>query len=455
MRRLAAANGVATSYDDWQGQRVEVPAATVRRVLAALDVDPDASVATAPRAGRERSAGRRTARRERGPRLAAPAGFDRGWGWMVQLYALRSERSWGIGDFGDLAQLVRWSAADGADALMVNPVHAVTPVHPIEASPYFPSSRRFVNAIYLCIDDVPECAGARRPRAAALSVASELIDRDAAWRAKVRALERGWRAPATPDRAAAFRAFRAERGDALEEFATFCALAEVHGRRWPQWPRRLHDPHSRAVARERRLLADRVEFHAWLQWLCDEQLAAVQSLARASGMAVGVIHDVAVGVDPGGADAWAMHDQLAAGISVGAPPDSFNQQGQDWAAPPFRPDRLAADDYGAWRQIVSAVLRHAGGIRIDHVMGLFRLYWIPRGCSPRDGTYVEYDAPAMLDVLVDEARRAGAVVVGENLGTVEPRVNATLRDRGILGSAVLWFEHDTSGRPKRPHDYAE
>ena len=187
-------------------------------------------------------------------------------------------------------------------------------------------------------------------------------------------------------------------------------------------------------------LADRISLFAWLQLLVDEQLRGI-----GQGMAVGVVHDLAVGVDAGGADAWALQDALALSTTVGAPPDSFNQRGQDWGLPPWRPDRLAELGYAPFRDVVRAVLRHAGGLRIDHVMGLFRLWWVPAGADASQGTYVSYDAEALLGILALEAARAGAVVIGEDLGTVEPRVREMLDATGVLGSGVLWFETDDDG----------
>jgi len=227
---------------------------------------------------------------------------------------------------------------------------------------------------------------------------------------------------------------------ALRDFATWCALAELHGADWRQWPESLQRPDSAAVRQARDEVAERVRFHAWLQLLCDEQLAAGQQAARAAGMDVGVVHDLAVGADPGGADAWALQDALALGARVGAPPDTFNQQGQDWGLPPWHPRRLAELGYAPLRDMVRSLVRHAGGVRIDHILGMFRLWWIPEGASARDGTYVSYDADALLGVIALEAERAGAIVVGEDLGTVPPRVRAMLAERGVLGSSVLWFE---------------
>jgi 4-alpha-glucanotransferase len=246
-------------------------------------------------------------------------------------------------------------------------------------------------------------------------------------------------------------------GRGLTDFATWAALAEEYGPRFTEWPAELRDPDSPAVAAFAAAHADRVAFHGWLQWLLDEQLASAHQAGRRAGMALGIMHDLAVGVSPHGADAWGQQSAYAGGITVGAPPDPYNQNGQDWNQPPWRPDRLAATAYAPFRQMVSTILRHAGGIRVDHVIGLFRLWWIPADAGPTEGTYVRYDHEAMIGILALEAKRAGALVVGEDLGTVEPWVRTYLRERGILGTSILWFEFDWDGdqSPLAPEKWRE
>ncbi|MGW2044438.1 4-alpha-glucanotransferase [Streptomyces sp. NPDC001858] len=396
------------------------------------------------------------------PRLPTPEG--RTYGLLVQLYSLLSRRSWGMGDLGDLGELAGWAGrALGAGFVQVNPLHAAVPGAPTDPSPYRPSSRRFPDPVHLRVENVPEFAYVRpdappsvferagRLREAVLEK-GELIDRDAVWELKRQALELVAEVPLGPGRRAAYCDFLAEQGQALEDHATWCALAEVHGSQWQQWPEALRDPRSAETARARRELMDRVDFHSRLAWLTDTQLTDAQRAAREAGMPVGIVHDLAVGVHPGGADAWAQQEYFAAGMSVGAPPDAFNARGQDWGLPPWRPDRLAASGYEPYRRLLRALFRHAGALRIDHVMGLFRLWWVPQGEPPTQGAYVRYDAEAMLAVLVLEASRAGSVVIGEDLGTVEPGVREALRERGVLGTSVLWFERDWDGdgRPLPP-----
>ncbi|WP_086765848.1 4-alpha-glucanotransferase [Streptomyces bobili] len=397
------------------------------------------------------------------PRLPTPTG--RSYGLLVQLYSLLSGRSWGMGDLGDLAELAGWAGrALGAGFVQVNPLHAAVPGAPTDPSPYRPSSRRFPDPVHLRIEDVPEFAYVTDPerlrelreRAARLRETvlgkGALIDRDAVWELKREALELIAAVSLGPGRRAAYCDFLAREGQSLEDHATWCALAEVHGSDWHRWPQGLRDPRSADTARARLELMDRVDLHSRLAWLTDTQLTAAQRTAREAGMPLGIVHDLAVGVHPGGADAWAQQDHLAAGMSVGAPPDAFNARGQDWGLPPWRPDRLAESGYAPYRRLLRALFRYAGALRIDHVMGLFRLWWVPQGEPPTEGTYVRYDAEAMLALLVLEASRAGAVVIGEDLGTVEPGVREALRERGVLGTSVLWFERDWDGdgRPLAP-----
>jgi 4-alpha-glucanotransferase len=366
----------------------------------------------------------------------------RAWGWAVQLYGLRSASSWGMGDIADLRRLAEWSADElGAGMLLVNPLCATAPGVPQEASPYFPSSRRFRNPLYLRVEEVPGAAagGNDLVRLAALGRAlnrEARIDRDAVYRLKMEALERLF-ARFTGD--AGFDRYRAEQGTALREFATFCALAECHGKGWRGWPHEYRRPDAAGIAGFATEHAGRILFHQWMQWLLDEQVT------RATGK-LRLIQDLPIGIDPAGADAWGWQDLLALDVTVGAPPDEFNTLGQDWGLPPFIPHKLRAAGYGPVIQTLRASLRHAGGLRIDHVMGLFRLFWIPRGQSPAQGAYVRHAARELLAVVAVESQRAGVVIVGEDLGTIEPAARRELVRHGILTSRVMWFE---TARPAR------
>ncbi len=494
--KIAAAYGVATAYRDGDRRPVAVAPEAVVRVLGLLDVDAGSPQARriALAALRERTpmtvAARPDAPRpipapgilvdEEGTRrdvTEIPAGLapgwyrldtddreltvvsapralprtPRGWGWMLQLYALHSPASWGIGDLGDLRTFTTWAGAEqGASAVLLNPLHAITPVPPVQASPYTPSSRRFGTPLALRVTDLDAYAHADAATRAEVDAlrpeqVGDRIDYDRSWAAKRAATELLWRA-----------AGRQQPGDDappdLHSFAVFCALAERFGGRWSRWPAALRHPSSPEVASAAAALAPRVAFHAWLQYQVQRQLRDVREAAR--GVGVRVVHDLAVGCDPDGFDGWAWQDVLALGARVGAPPDAFSQQGQDWGLPPWRPDRLDVTGYAAYRDLVRAQLRQADGLRVDHVAGLFRLWWVPPGEGPAGGSYVYSDAEVMLAVLTLEAHRAGAMVIGEDLGTVEPEVTEGLHSRGMLSSAVLWFtrDRDAPGEPLLPPD---
>ncbi|ARQ70638.1 4-alpha-glucanotransferase [Streptomyces marincola] len=456
----------------------EVPAGTVLRVVTEDGTDRDWAGGP-PLAPGHHALYARTpdGRAERAalivppPRLPGPPG--RTLGLLVQLYSVLSARSWGMGDLVDLADLASWAGHTlGAGFIQLNPLHAAVPGAPgtpTDPSPYRPGTRRFADPVHLRIEDIPEYAylgaEARREADALVARAAELrqavlredrpIDRDAVWALKLRALEIVRQVPLGPGRHAAYCAFLASQGQALEDHATWCALAELHGPDWRAWPAGLRDPRSPATARARGDHLARIDFHSWLAWLTDTQLARAQRVAQAAGMPIGLVHDLALGVHPHGSDAWAQQDVLATGMSAGAPPDAFNERGQDWGLPPWRPDALAERGYAPYRDLLDGLLRHAGALRVDHVMGQFRLWWIPEGAPPDRGTYVSYDADAMLGVLSLAAHRAGAVLVGEDLGTVEPGVREDLAERGVVGTSVLWFERHWERRGKPPLRPAE
>ena len=359
----------------------------------------------------------------------------RAWGWSAQLYATRSSTSWGIGDFADLAQLARWSTRLGAGFVLVNPVGAVAPVGRQQPSPYFPASRRFRNPIYLRVEEVPGASSVGRligeaARAGQALNHLRIIDRDEVWRIKRQALEAIW-ASSPPLRE--FEAWYDAQPSSLTQFATWSVLAERYGPIWREWPDSWRRP---SLGRnEDHVPVDRARFHAWLQWLLDRQLAPVSSSLR-------LIQDLPIGADPNGFDAWAWQDLLALDVSVGAPPDELNQHGQDWSLPPFVPWRLTKTGYGPFIETVRASIASGGGLRIDHVMGLSRLWWIPPGCGPAEGAYVHYPADDLLAIVALESHRAGAVVVGEDLGTIDEEFREKLGDHNVLSYRLLWFEKD-------------
>jgi 4-alpha-glucanotransferase len=364
------------------------------------------------------------------------------WGWAIQLYAARSRASWGIGDLGDLRQINEWSGRLGAGMTLINPLHSVDP-EPDRPSPYYPSSRLFRNPLYLRIEDIDGGTGshdvARLADAGRSLNAGRRIDRREVHRLKRKALEILWRSFSGDD---AFDRYRSEVGPPLRAYATFVALAEQMGSDWRTWPSEFRHPSAPGVARAARDLGERILFHEWVQWCLDRQFQ------RASEN-YAVANDLAIGVDPAGADAWIWQDCFAKDVTVGAPPDDFNLSGQDWGVLAFNPWTLRRSRYEPFIYTIRASLRHAGGLRYDHVMGLFRLFLIPRGHGAVCGGYVRYPSRDLLDIIALESHRAGAYIVGEDLGTVEAGVRHKLARRNILSYRLMLFEDATPERYPR------
>ena len=378
---------------------------------------------------------------------------DREWGAMAQLYSLRSSDSWGMGDLADLKELAEMTGSEwGAGFVLVNPMHAPGVVNPVEPSPYLPATRRFASPLYLRVQQIPEYQGlapadqrrvdALFEKVRPLNESADLLDRDQLWEVKKAALEIVWQAETTAERTAEFQAYVQRGGVGLQDFALWCALSEVHGPDWHEWPESLQRVRSADVTAQFAELEDRVIFYSWLQWQLDQQFASTQAAARSAGMSIGIMHDLAVGVHSEGADSWSLRDRLVGDVAVGAPPDMYNQLGQTWAQPPWNPDALAEAAYIPYRNMLREVLRHAGGLRVDHILGLYRQWWIPEGMKPYQGTYVAMDHEAMVGILMLEASRVGAMLIGEDLGTVADWIRDDMHDRGILGVGVLWFERD-------------
>ncbi|OGW60094.1 MAG: 4-alpha-glucanotransferase [Nitrospirae bacterium RBG_16_64_22] len=397
------------------------------------------------------------------------------WGPAVQLYGVRSRRNWGIGDFSDLASLVDLTSRLGGSLVGVNPLHALLPHNPEHASPYSPSSRLFLNALYLDVEAIPdfaECPAAREA-ASALTFqarlralrANEMLDYKSVARAKEQALETMYRHfrknhldPGTP-RGQSFRAFQADRGTPLRRLALFEALQErFHGEDpgvwgWPAWPEAFRSPDSPDVAAFEAENIDRVEFREYLQWQADLQLHAAGETALSMGLGIGIYQDLAVSVDRGGAEAWASQDLYALQAGIGAPPDDFNLNGQDWGLPPPIPDRLREAAYAPFIATLRENMRHAGALRIDHVMGLSRLFWVPPGGTPADGAYVYYPMQDLLGILALESTRNRCLVIGEDLGTVPDEVRQALAPMRVLSYRLFYFERNPDASFTAPRDF--
>jgi len=367
------------------------------------------------------------------------------------MYSIRSAESWGVGDYGDLKLLLSDAATKShADFMLINPIHATAPVPPLEPSPYLPESRRFLNVTYIRPQDIAEYAELNEADQAEVarlhaeaSPANDSIeppDINSAWWHKRQALQLVYNVPRSVERQAAFDAFKEAAGPDLRAFAAWSVAFQVWGAPWEGTWFKDTNRDSPEVVELMREHADMVDFECWLQWIADEQVTAAQNAARDSGMALGLMQDMAVGVHSLGADVWWNPERFAVGsVTVGCPPDFYNQQGQDWGQPPFNPNYLAKTGYGVYREMVHNMFSHAGAVRIDHVLGLFRLWWIPQGEGARGGAYVTYDYEAMIAILTIEASRVNGLVVGEDLGTVPDYVRTVLGEHGLLGCMVEWF----------------
>ena len=394
------------------------------------------------------------------------------WGISLQLYLLRSGTNWGIGDFGDLRRFVDIAADLGASVIGLNPLHAMFLDAPEHASPYSPASRLVLNVLSIDVTAVPEfirtedvrsmvqAPGFQRDLAACRD--APLVDYAAVARLKLpvlKALFEVFRRGADGERGKAFEGFRREQEDTLERFCRFQALREhfsaqaVEQADWRRWPDEYQDAGSPSVARFAVEHRDRIEFHAWTQWIADQQLGDAAQVARAKGMVIGLYRDLAVGADSAGAEAWASQNIVVSSVHVGAPPDILNPAGQDWGLPPFDPHALREDAYAGFIDLVRANMRHAGGLRIDHVMALQHLYWIPEGRPPSEGAYVSYPMEDLIGILALESQRHGCLVVGEDLGTVPEGFRERMEAAGILSYRIVFFEFNEEGAFIGPEAY--
>ncbi|HNP51591.1 MAG TPA: malto-oligosyltrehalose synthase [Nitrosomonas nitrosa] len=397
------------------------------------------------------------------------------WGFAVQLYAVRSSRNWGIGDYTDLVRMLEFSAQAGAGLVGLNPLHALFPHNPEHASPYSPSSRLFLNCLYLDIEVIPdfaECSEARQyvsdeafqAQLRALR-AAELVDYAGVAQTKMPVLNilynhfRRYHLNAGSEYADAFHHFREEQGVALYRHALHEALQEWLHRQspdvwgWPVWPEPYRHPESEAVAVFAAENEARVTFFEYLQWQAHSQLQAAGHRAYELGLDVGLYQDLAVSVDVGGAEAWSNQDIYALQARIGSPPDDFNLKGQDWGLPPWSPKQLREQAYAPFIATLRQNMRAAGALRIDHVMALRRLLWVPSGKSPADGAYVHYPFEDLLGILALESQRNLCLVIGEDLGTVPDDVREALHPLGVLSYRLFYFEKTVDGRFKSPNDF--
>jgi 4-alpha-glucanotransferase len=463
--RLAEAHGIELSFVDETGKTRIVGDATKYGILAALGVSVDSAdldrVSSPGRRSRSRESSRQT---DAAARAFMPAWLERGraWGVNCQLYALRSGRNWGIGDFSDLADLAEVFARYGADFVGVNPLHALFINEPSRFSPYSPSSRRFLNPLYIAVDALD---GVSRPDSAHLAAVkgAELVDYRGVTVLKRAALDEAYHEfrqrhlEKDTDDDQAFQKYRAGHGESLADFALFEAMSEHFsaqgsGSGWHEWPTAYKDRCGAPVADFRQQHADRVGFHEWLQWIASRQLACAHARAIRAGMRIGLYLDLAVGVAPDGADTWCAPDMVLVGARIGAPPDHFNEHGQDWGLAPLSPIPMRSGRTDGLGAVVDAAMGTSGAMRLDHAMALQRLYLIPEGHITRDGAYVSYPLEALLGVVAAASNKTQTVVIGEDLGTVASGFRDAMRARGIQGYRVLLFERD-SGEFRAPSTY--
>jgi len=381
------------------------------------------------------------------------------WAISVQLYAVRSASNWGIGDFTDLGAIIRLAHEVGAAAVGVNPLHVLFLDRPQDASPYAPNSRLFLNPLYIDVEAVTEFdKGTRRTQEIDAVRATDLVDYPRVAALKLEALRRAYTRFCSKgsERKNDFETFRTARGEGLLRFACFEVLKQRNdGVPWPQWPEPWRNPQPEQLASFYQLEAEECGFYEYLQWLADQQLQACTQLARDLGLPIGLYLDIAVGVDPNGADAWSYQSAVLTGLSIGAPPDEFNPAGQNWGLSSFNPHTLVHKGFGPFRRLLEASMIYSGAIRLDHVIGLMRLYLIPRGFNADAGTYLRYPFEALLNVIAEESHRHRCIFIGEDLGTV-PEGFHQIADRcGMWGYRVMLFERCQNGEFKPPEAYPQ
>jgi 4-alpha-glucanotransferase len=453
LRRLSARYGIEDAYISATGEHRPIPDEIKLSLLAAMGVD---SARVVDLANEDAHSPSHECRAVSACYVPDWLKNGRVWGVTTQLYAISSDRNQGIGDFEDLARLAELAAVRGADFVGVNPLHALFWDDPDRCSPYFPSTREFLNPLYIAIDVLPfgaeVLAGSdrdfRNTGAVAYAAISQL---------KHRALREIF-TKAAPGDDPAFRKFCAEHGDDLENFARFETISAFMANQgfesgWPNWPREFQDPHSTAVAAVLDGEVEAIQWHKWMQWIAHDQLAKAQERAIASGMRIGLYLDIAVGVAPDGAATWSDRELVTAKARIGCPPDEFNAMGQDWGLAPIIPSALRDRSMEPFEQVLHASAGCAGAVRIDHAMALERLYWIPEGRDARAGGYVRYPREDMLDVLARVSQDDKTIIIGEDLGTVPGDFRDRMREREIHSYRVFYFERDSEGEFADPRTY--
>ncbi len=440
--------GIEPGYYDVSGHWHEANRSTIARLIAALSD------------GHERPSGIDIAALSSDPMRAFQGDGRRLWALSLQLYAVRSRRNWGHGDFTDLAQIIALAAACGAAGVGLNPLHALFPDRAEQASPYAPNSRIYLNPLYIDVEAITEFSGASTAELEgdldALR-ACNMIDYTGVARAKLSGLRLAYdrfRTTASAGRRTEFEAYRAEQGEVLLRFACFECLRQRYGpKSWREWPTPWRNPALANLEEFRQAQIEDCEFHEFTQWVADQQLQSCKDAARKRGLPIGLYIDLAVGIDPNGADAWSRQDAVLTNVSVGAPPDQFNPSGQNWGLAPFNPHTLVAKDFAPMRQLIRVAMRHAGAIRIDHVLGLKRAFMIPDGCQPAEGTYVRFPFEQLLRIIAQESDRLRCIVIGEDLGTVPQGFRETLARWGLWTYRVMLFERESDGQFRPPEAY--
>jgi len=448
LTELATRWGIEPSYLDIQGRRRDADQSTIRRIVEALSAR-----------GNQPAVMLEPARQ---PEPAYQGDGRKCWVLAVQLYGVRSRRNWGHGDFRDLADLLEIIAGLGGAGIGLNPLHAqFYDRASCSGSPYAPNSRLFLNPLYIDVEAVEEF-----DRGHAVSIAldiarlrnADLIDYSAVAALKIAALRvayRSFAASGSRERRRDSAAYRQERGRELENFAAFETLRAQHSGAWWEWPEQWRAPTDDALRRLRQSNADEIGFHEFLQWNAERQFERCNNIARQRGLSIGLYLDTAVGVDAAGADAWMVQGIVLRGLSVGAPPDQFNPAGQDWGLTAYDPHGLVASRFEPFRQMLCSAMRYAGAVRIDHVLGLMRLFVIPHGLQASQGAYLRLPFAEMLAVVAEESRRWNCIVIGEDLGTVPENFRATLSAWGVWSYLVVLFERNGDGSFRRPEEYPE